>query len=105
MLEPFISLEKLGENPVTTLLEICQKNGCKPRYDTESWDKDQTAKVYVKDCLVGKATFGKKDIAINRAAKDALDNIDQTYLVFSMHEKDQKSSDEVLSEEENNEDS
>ncbi|XP_023900126.1 ribonuclease 3-like protein 3 [Quercus suber] len=105
VLEPFISLEKLGENPVTTLLEICQKNGCKPRYDTDSWDKDQTAKVYVKDCLVGKATFGKKDIAINRAAKDALDNIDQTYLVFSMQEKDQKSSNEVLSEEENNEDS
>jgi dsRNA-specific ribonuclease len=108
-LEPFITLEKLGENPVVTLLEICQKNGLKFRIDTDSWENDQTAKVYIGDSLIGKAAYGKKDIAMNRAAKDALDKIESYFdcetMMSSMQVKeDPKSSIQVLCEEKNNED-
>ncbi|GMY28296.1 ribonuclease 3-like protein 3 [Fagus crenata] len=109
VLEPFITLEKLGENPVVTLLEICQKNGLKFRFDTDSWEMDQTAKVYIGDSLIGKAVYGKKDIAMNRAAKDALDKIESYFdcetMMSSMQVKeDPKSSIQVLCEEKNNED-
>ncbi|GMY28294.1 ribonuclease 3-like protein 3 [Fagus crenata] len=79
VLEPFITLEKLGENPVVTLLKICQKKGLKFKFDTDSWEKDQTAKVYIGNSLIGKAAYRKKEVAMNWAAKDALDKIERYY--------------------------
>ncbi|KAF8393727.1 hypothetical protein HHK36_019925 [Tetracentron sinense] len=76
LLEPMISLETLGMHPVTELLEFCQKNHLKIRYDKDEWEENTKIDVFVEEQLVGTSTYGlKKEIAQNRAAKAALDNI------------------------------
>lgn len=44
------------------------KKGLKCIFDTDSWEQDQMAIVYVEDTLVGKAVKERKT-ALNRAAK------------------------------------
>ncbi|KAF8391585.1 hypothetical protein HHK36_023891 [Tetracentron sinense] len=76
LLEPMISLQTLGMHPVTELLELCQKHHLKIQFVKDAWEENTTVDVFVEDQLVGTSTYGlKKEIAQNRAAKAALDNI------------------------------
>ncbi|XP_065867846.1 ribonuclease 3-like protein 3 [Euphorbia lathyris] len=75
VLEPIISRETVKIHPVTELYEECQKRNLKVKF-VDSWRESMAFHVLIEDKLVGRATYGfKKDIAHNRAAKDALDNI------------------------------
>lgn len=75
LLEPIISPSALKLHPVTELYELCQKKSLKLRFG-DLWNESSSFIVFVNDQLVGKATYKpKKDIALNRAAKDALENI------------------------------
>ncbi|KAK9271133.1 hypothetical protein L1049_026722 [Liquidambar formosana] len=84
LLEPMISQETLGDNPVVKLQEICQKKRLKLRFVTDSWEEDASVDVFIEDHLAGKAMYGlKKDIAQNRAAKDALDKLESLERKYS----------------------
>lgn len=75
LLEPIISPETIKTHPVTELYEMCQKKNLNVRF-VDSWKKSTAFDVYIEDQLIGRGSYGfKKDIAQNRAAKDALDNI------------------------------
>ncbi|KAF8016714.1 hypothetical protein BT93_H2055 [Corymbia citriodora subsp. variegata] len=75
LLEPIISPSALKLHPVTELYELCQKKSLKLRF-VDLWSESSSFIVLVNDRLVGKGTYKpKKDIALNRAAKDALENI------------------------------
>lgn len=77
LLEPVISRETLQIHPVTKLYEICQKKNLKVTFE-DLWKENMEFNVFVDDQLAGKATYGlKKDIAHNRAAMDALNNIER----------------------------
>ncbi|KAF4394488.1 endoribonuclease Dicer homolog 1 isoform X1 [Cannabis sativa] len=76
LLQPFISIETLKRHPVTELYEMCQKNHLKLKF-VDLWVETYTINVYIDDQLVGTASYApKKEIAQNRAAKCALQNID-----------------------------
>ncbi|XP_077240084.1 RNAse II-like 1 isoform X2 [Tasmannia lanceolata] len=76
LLEPVISLETLGKHPMSELYELCQKNRMRLRFVREPWEKNTTVEVFVDEHLMGSATSSqKKEIAQNRAAKMALDNL------------------------------
>lgn len=74
LLEPIISPETIKTHPVTQLYETCQKNNLKIRF-VDLWKKSTGFDVYIEDQLIGSGYGLKKDIAHNRAARDALDNI------------------------------
>ncbi|KAF8414134.1 hypothetical protein HHK36_002133 [Tetracentron sinense] len=76
LLEPMISLQTLGMHPVTELLELCQKHQLKLQFVKDSWEINATIDVVVDGHLIGSSSYGlKKEIAQNRAAKAALDNL------------------------------
>lgn len=77
LLEPIVNLKTLGKHPMSALYELCQKRGWKLKFVTDL--PNNVVDVFVMDKLVGRATYhlnNKKDIAQNRAAKDALDKIE-----------------------------
>ncbi|XP_057984535.1 ribonuclease 3-like protein 3 [Hevea brasiliensis] len=75
LLEPIISQETLKIYPVTELYEVCQKKHLKAKF-VDLWRESMAFDMFIDDQLVGRGTHGlKKEIAHNRAAKDALDNI------------------------------
>ncbi|KAF2292252.1 hypothetical protein GH714_018141 [Hevea brasiliensis] len=75
LLEPIISPEMLKIHPVTELYELCQKKHLKVKF-VDLWRESMAFDVFIDDQLVGRGTYGlKKEIAHNRAAKDALDNL------------------------------
>ncbi|GMI66250.1 RNAse II-like 1 [Hibiscus trionum] len=75
LLEPIIRQETLKIHPVTQLYEVCQKRNLKVKF-VDLWKENTGFDVFVDDQLVGRGKCSlKKDIAHNRAAKDALDNI------------------------------
>ncbi|XP_030459459.1 ribonuclease 3-like protein 3 [Syzygium oleosum] len=75
LLEPIISPSALKLHPVTELYELCQKKSLKLRF-VDLWSESSSFIVFVNDQLVGRGTYkAKKDIALNRAAKDAVENI------------------------------
>ncbi|KDP30782.1 hypothetical protein JCGZ_13725 [Jatropha curcas] len=75
LLEPIINQETLKVHPVTELYEVCQKRNLKVKF-VDSWRESMAFDVLINDQLIGRGTYGlKKEIAHNRAAKDALDNI------------------------------
>lgn len=60
---------------MTQLYEVCQKRNLKVKF-VDLWTENTTFDVLIDDQLVGRGKCGvKKEIAQNRAAKDALDNI------------------------------
>ena len=73
--EPLIDLEKMGKNPTAELHELCQKKKLKLNFDKGAWEKTMNIDVLINGKMVGSATYGKKDIAMNRAAKSALDRL------------------------------
>ncbi|MFQ6620270.1 hypothetical protein Gotur_000507 [Gossypium turneri] len=75
LLEPIIRRETLKIHPVTQLYEMCQKKNLKVKF-VDLWKESTTFDVFVDDQFVGRGSCRlKKEIAHNRAAKDALDNI------------------------------
>ncbi|XP_007049126.2 PREDICTED: ribonuclease 3-like protein 3 [Theobroma cacao] len=75
LLEPVIRRENLEIHPVTQLYEVCQKRNLKVKF-VDLWKESTAFDVFVDDRLVGRGSCSlKKEIAHNRAAKDALDNI------------------------------
>ncbi|GMI89763.1 hypothetical protein HRI_002645600 [Hibiscus trionum] len=75
LLEPIIRQETLKIHPVTQLYEVCQKRNLKVKF-VDLWKENTGFDVFVDDQLVGRGKCSlKKEIAHNRAAKDALDNI------------------------------
>ncbi|XP_057984697.1 ribonuclease 3-like protein 3 [Hevea brasiliensis] len=75
LFEPIISREMLKIHPVTELYEVCPKKHLKVKF-VDLWRESIVFDVFIDDQLVGRGTCGlKKEIAHNRATKDALDNI------------------------------
>ncbi|XWS75770.1 hypothetical protein CRYUN_Cryun01aG0120800 [Craigia yunnanensis] len=75
LLEPIIRRETLKIHPVTQLYEVCQKRNLKVKF-VDLWKESTAFDVFIDDQLVGRGACNlKKEIAHNRAAKDALDNI------------------------------
>lgn len=72
MLEPFVTKETLQLQPVTTLFELCQKQG--KQVDIKHWRKESltVASVFVDGELVGNGSSEEKYIAKLMAAKKAL---------------------------------
>ena len=65
----------MKRHPVTELYEVCQKNNKKVEF-VDLWAKNTAINVFIDGQLVGTASYGlKKEVAHNRAAKNALDNI------------------------------
>ena len=74
LLEPIITPETIQIHPNTQLLEMCQKNRHSLKY-VDSWEKDYSVECVIDGKIVGRGTYSlRKDVAISRAAKDALDN-------------------------------
>ena len=74
-MEPIIRRETLKIHPVTQLYEVCQKRNLKVKF-VDLWKESTAFDVFIDDQLVGRGACRlKKEIAHNRAAKDALDNI------------------------------
>lgn len=75
MLEPIIDPDTIKTHPVTELYEVCQKKNLKIQF-IDLWKESMAFNVLIDDKLVGRGIYGsKKEIAHNRAAKNALDNI------------------------------
>ncbi|GMG98696.1 hypothetical protein Nepgr_000536 [Nepenthes gracilis] len=79
LLEPIISPQTLGVHPVKQLFELCQKKGWSIEF-VDLWKESTSYNVPRRGQLIGHAAYArKKDIAFNRAAKDALDHVDQIF--------------------------
>ncbi|KAI4308355.1 hypothetical protein L6164_031438 [Bauhinia variegata] len=75
LLEPIINPETIKTHPVTELYEMCQKKNLKVKF-IDLWKESMAIDVFIENQKVGRGTYGlRKDIAQNRAAKNALDNI------------------------------
>ncbi|KAJ7008571.1 hypothetical protein NC653_007285 [Populus alba x Populus x berolinensis] len=75
LLEPIISQETLKVHPVTELYEVCQKRNLKVKF-VDLWKENMAFDVFIDDQFVGRGIYGlKKEIAHNRAAENALNNI------------------------------
>lgn len=75
LLEPIISPETLKVHPVTELYEVCQKRNLKVKF-VDLWKENMAFDVFIDDQFVGRGIYGlKKEIAHNRAAENALNNI------------------------------
>ncbi|CAN0897047.1 Ribonuclease 3-like protein 3 [Linum grandiflorum] len=80
LLEPIVEKDTLKVHPVTELLEICQKKKLKLEFKG-LWKEG--IDVYVNDQIVGRGSYeSKKEVAQNRAAKDALDNFGKIVVVL-----------------------
>ncbi|WCJ37523.1 Ribonuclease 3-like protein 3 [Euphorbia peplus] len=91
LLEPIISRETVKVHPVTQLYEECQKRNLKVKF-VDTWRESMGFHVLIDDKLVGRATYAlKKEIAHNRAAKDALDNISTLFTLDQTHDHHQSS--------------
>ncbi|KAI7725950.1 hypothetical protein M8C21_004155 [Ambrosia artemisiifolia] len=75
LLEPMITPEMLQQNPVRKLNELCHKRKLKIRL-RDKWLKQGIYEVFIDNQLIGKGVYkAKKEIALNRAAEDACNNI------------------------------
>lgn len=75
LLEPMITPEMLQQNPVSKLNELCHKKKLKIRF-RDKWSKQGVYEVLTGDQLIGRGEYkAKKEIAVNRAAEDACNNI------------------------------
>jgi dsRNA-specific ribonuclease len=77
LLEPIINPVTIRMHPVTKLYEVCQKRNLKIKF-VDLWKESTAFHVLIDDQHMGRGVYGrKKEIAHNRAAKDALDNIER----------------------------
>lgn len=79
LLEPIITPATIGTHPVTMLYQFCQKRNLKVKF-VDLWKESTAFDVLVDDQHVGRGVCGlKKEIACNRAAKNAMDNIGRIF--------------------------
>lgn len=77
LLEPMISPTTFRLHPVSELYELCQKKCLKLSF-VDLWTESSSFVVLANDQLVGRSEYKpKKEIALNRAAKNALENIER----------------------------
>lgn len=76
LMEPLITLKTIKRHPMTELTEICQKRNWKLEFVDYLWEETKEIQVVIDKQVVGKGSYRKKLIAQNRAAKDALNNLD-----------------------------
>ena len=77
LLEPVIDLDTIKTHPVTALYEVCQKKRMKVQF-VDVWQQSMAINVLIDDKFFGSGIYGsKKEIALNRAAKNALENIER----------------------------
>ncbi|KAL4620079.1 hypothetical protein ACB092_06G127500 [Castanea dentata] len=77
LLEPLIDPSTLCIHPVTQLYEVCQKRNLKIEF-VDLWTESTAVDVLIDNQHMGRGVYGlKKDIAHNRAAKNALDNMEK----------------------------
>ncbi|XP_076913117.1 ribonuclease 3-like protein 3 [Bidens hawaiensis] len=75
LLEPMITPEMLQQNPVRKLNELCHKKKLKIRF-RDKWSKQGVYEIFIDNQLKGKGVYkAKKEIALNRAAEEACNNI------------------------------
>ncbi|XP_049412735.1 ribonuclease 3-like protein 3 isoform X2 [Solanum stenotomum] len=75
LLEPIITPEMLETNPVKKLYETCQKHKLKVRV-VDMWSHDGSFEVFVDNQMRGKGMCHvKKEIALNRAANKAYNEV------------------------------
>ncbi|KAI3491274.1 hypothetical protein L1887_44366 [Cichorium endivia] len=75
LLDPMITPEMLQQNPVRKLNELCHKKKMKIRL-RDKWSKEGVYEVFIDNKLKGRGKYqAKKEIALNRAAEDACNNI------------------------------
>jgi hypothetical protein len=86
LLEPIVTLDDLERKPqpVTTLYEICQKNGKKVEIRQSRNGAKSTASVYVDGELVATACSDQKDIARLDAAKIAVHELERVLPATTM---------------------
>lgn len=75
LFEPIITAETIDEQPVATLLELCQKHGKVAQFKT--WQKGgmTVVNVFVGGEMVGHGSSEQKVIAKLNAARDALGKV------------------------------
>ncbi|XP_062028315.1 ribonuclease 3-like protein 3 [Rosa rugosa] len=74
LLEPIITPETIQIHFNTQLNELCQKNNRSLKY-VDSWEKNKAVDCFIDGQFVGRGTYSlRKEVAQNRAAKDALEN-------------------------------
>ncbi|KAL6136932.1 hypothetical protein ACLB2K_062227 [Fragaria x ananassa] len=102
LLEPIITPETIQIHFNTQLHEMCQKNNRTLKY-VDSWEENKIVDCFIDGEFVGRGTYNlRKDVAQNRAAKDALDN-QRKWMVLREKETDdqeEESPTSQLSEEE-----
>ncbi|KAK4577216.1 hypothetical protein RGQ29_027643 [Quercus rubra] len=77
LLEPLIDPSTLCIHPVTQLYEVCQKRNLKIEF-VDLWTESTAVEVLIDNQHMGRGVYSlKKDIAHNRAAKNALDNMEK----------------------------
>ncbi|XP_058787287.1 endoribonuclease Dicer homolog 4-like [Vicia villosa] len=95
LLEPIIEPESVKKHPVSQLIEICQEKKFKLRF-VDLWEESTNVEVFINEKLVGRGSYAsKKAIARYRAAKNALDNIDNV-LEHTMAAQPHKEQEETL---------
>ncbi|KAF8410767.1 hypothetical protein HHK36_003304 [Tetracentron sinense] len=81
LLEPLIGPEELQIHPKTELKEFCEKKGLPiVNYNEDYWEQKHIINAIFDNCVVGAGYGSNKEIAQNKAAKAALENIKQIYL-------------------------
>lgn len=77
LLEPLIDPSTLCIHPVTQLYEVCQKRNLKIEF-VDLWNESTAVDVLIDNQHMGRGVYSlKKDIAHNRAAKNALENMEK----------------------------
>lgn len=75
LLDPIITPDMLQTNPVKKLFEICQKNKLNVQL-VDHWSEEGTYEVFIGNQLMGRGKCSKKkEIALNRAAHNAYNEI------------------------------
>lgn len=75
LLQPLITPTTLEIRPVPKFTELCQKNKLEIKV-VDNWEKTGEIEYFVDEQFVGKGKFsGKKDVAQNRAAYNAYDQV------------------------------
>jgi len=78
VMEPFISPKTLGKHLAIKLHETSKNKGLTIKFK-DSWDEGWTMKVFINGQFIGKGECDhKKEVAHNRAAKNALKKLKET---------------------------
>ncbi|KAJ3694480.1 hypothetical protein LUZ60_009960 [Juncus effusus] len=75
ILEPIITEKTLNEQPITSLYNVCQRNGKVPVFQVQEKENITTVSIFLDEELIGNSSSEKKAVARLNAARDALQNL------------------------------